>query len=204
MLPCFPSCGRDVVKGKIMMKRIHAPLDEAAILSLRAGDTVLLSGTIYTARDAAHARLDKTLDRHEPLPIDLSGQVIYYLGPAPAGPGRVIGSAGPTSSYRMDAYTPRLLELGLKGMIGKGRRSQAVKDAMKKHCCVYFAATGGAAALTAKCITKSEVVAYDDLGTEAIRKLTVEDFPVIVADDCYGGDQYVSGPAAYLEQLRRT
>ena len=149
-----------------------------------------LTGEIYTARDAAHKRMIETLDRGESLPLDMKGAVIYYLGPSPAREGRVIGSAGPTTSSRMDRYTPRLLELGMKGMIGKGRRSNEVIQSMKEQHAVYFAAVGGAGALLSKCIQKSEVIAYEDLGTEAIRKLYVEDFPVIVAIDANGTDLY--------------
>lgn len=173
------------------MKQIHTPLTDDVIETLHAGDHVLISGTIYTARDAAHKRLVEAIDAGLPLPFSLAGQIIYYVGPTPAKPGEVIGSAGPTTSYRMDAYAPRLIELNLKGMIGKGERSQDVKDSMTKHKAVYFAAVGGAAALISRSITAAEVIAYDDLGSEAIRKLEVKDFPAIVINDCYGRDQYL-------------
>ncbi|MBO7358421.1 MAG: Fe-S-containing hydro-lyase [Clostridia bacterium] len=171
-------------------KRLALPLSSEDILSLRAGDCVLLSGTVYTARDAAHKRIVETLERGENPPIDLDSAAIYYCGPAPAPEGWVIGPAGPTTSYRMDAYTPRLIREGLKVMIGKGQRSDAVMDAIKAHSCVYFAAVGGAAALLSKHITACETVAYEDLGAEAIRKLTFSDFPVTVAADCLGGSIY--------------
>ncbi len=171
--------------------KITAPLDDSLACLLKAGQDVLLSGVIYTGRDAAHKRLCELLDKGEPLPLDLHGQVIYFVGPTPAKPGEVIGSAGPTTSYRMDAYSPRLIaEAGLKGMIGKGGRGQSVIDAMKKYKCVYFAATGGAAALIAKCITACEVVCYNDLGAEAIHRLEVKDLPLIVATDSDGDDLY--------------
>lgn len=176
---------------------IQLPLDDAIIKDLRAGDSVLLSGSLYTARDAAHKRMLEALDKGESLPFDIKGQVIYYVGPAPAGPGYAVGSAGPTTSYRMDAYTPQLLNLGLKGMIGKGKRSAAVVDAMKEHNAVYFGATGGAAALIAKRIIKSEVIAYPDLGAEAIHRFEIKDFPVIVLIDSQGNNLYEIGPALY-------
>lgn len=164
---------------------------------LRIGDQVYISGVLYTARDAAHKRLVELLDAGKPLPVDLKGQIIYYVGPSPAKPGQVIGSAGPTTSYRMDAYAPRLLEIGLKGMIGKGSRNQEVKDAIVRHKGVYFAAVGGAAALISKCIKKAEVIAYPDLGPEAIRRLEVENLPVIVVNDAHGGDLYEEGVKKY-------
>ena len=170
--------------------KLHTPLTDEDVIALHAGDRVLLSGVIYTGRDAAHKRLFDLLQEGEELPIDLHGQVIYYVGPTPAKPGRVIGSAGPTTSGRMDAYAPALIANGLKGMIGKGQRNQAVRDAMEVYKAVYFGATGGAAALLARCIKKAEVVAYEDLGTEAIRRLEVEDFPVIVINDAHGADLY--------------
>lgn len=173
-----------------MERRIHLPLTPQDVKELCAGDYVYLTGEIYTARDAAHKRMIETFDRGESLPLDMKGAVIYYLGPSPAREGRVIGSAGPTTSSRMDRYTPRLLELGMKGMIGKGRRSNEVIQSMKEQHAIYFAAVGGAGALLSKCIQKSEVIAYEDLGTEAIRKLYVEDFPVIVAIDANGADLY--------------
>ena len=177
--------------------RLQTPLQDDDIEKLHAGDRVLLSGVLYTGRDAAHKRLFELLEAGQPLPVDLRGQVIYYVGPTPAKPGQVIGSAGPTTSGRMDAYAPALIAYGLKGMIGKGLRSHAVLDAMKEHKAVYFGATGGAAALLARRIKKAEVVAYEDLGTEAIRRLEVEDFPVIVVNDARGGDLYAEGVKAY-------
>ena len=180
-----------------MTKRIHAPLDPAQVASLRAGDAVLLSGTIYTGRDAAHKRLVALLDEGKPLPFDIRNQVIYYAGPCPAKPGDAIGSCGPTTSYRMDAYAPRLCDLGLIGMIGKGQRSEAVLDAIRRNGGVYFAATGGAGALIAGSVVSVRVVAFDDLGTEAIRELKVKDMPLIVAVDSTGGNLYEEGPRAY-------
>lgn len=179
------------------IKYIQAPLTDEVVEELRIGDQVYISGTVYTARDAAHKRLVELLDRGEEPPFDIKGQIIFYVGPSPAKPGAVIGSAGPTTSYRMDAYTPPLLALGLKGMIGKGSRSQEVRDAMVTHKAVYFAAVGGAAALTAERIKKAEVIAYPDLGPEAIHKLEVENMPVIVVNDCYGGDLYIEGMKRY-------
>ncbi len=173
-----------------MEKYIRAPLDTETISSLKAGDFVYISGTIYTARDAAHKRMSEALAGKGALPIELKNNIIYYLGPSPAREGRVIGSAGPTTSARMDKYTPALLDLGLKGMIGKGRRSKEVKEAVVRNGCVYFAAIGGAGALLSKAIKASEVVAYEDLGTEAVRKLEVENFPVIVVMDADGNDLY--------------
>lgn len=173
-----------------MEKHIKAPLSNETALSLKAGDYIYITGTIYTARDAAHLRMNETLDKNEPLPITLENNIIYYMGPSPAREGRPIGSAGPTTASRMDKYAPRLLDLGLKGMIGKGKRSDAVKDAIIRNGAVYFAAVGGAGALLSKSITASEVVAYDDLGTEAIRKLEVENFPVIVVIDAKGNNLY--------------
>lgn len=173
-----------------MEKYIRAPLDTETISSLKAGDFVYISGTIYTARDAAHKRMSEALAGKGALPIELKNNIIYYLGPSPAREGRVIGSAGPTTSGRMDKYTPALLDLGLKGMIGKGRRSKEVKEAVVRNGCVYFAAIGGAGALLSKAIKASEVVAYKDLGTEAVRKLEVENFPVIVVMDADGNDLY--------------
>lgn len=177
--------------------RIQLPLDDKTVRSLKAGDSVLLSGSLYTGRDAAHKRLIELLDKGEKLPIDIDGQVIYYVGPAPAQPGHPVGSAGPTTSYRMDPYTPRLIELGLKGMVGKGKRNQAVINAMKKHGAVYFGAVGGAAALIAKSITKVEVVAYPDLGAEAIHRFEIKDFPAVVLIDAEGNNMYEIGPALY-------
>lgn len=173
-----------------MEKDVHAPLDEETIKGLKAGDFVSITGTIYTARDAAHKRMAETLADGGALPIELKNNIIYYMGPSPAKGGRPIGSAGPTTSGRMDKYTPALLDLGLKGMIGKGRRNEAVKEAVIRNGCVYFAAVGGAGALLSKAIRKSEVVAYEDLGTEALRKLEVVDFPAIVVMDKEGNDLY--------------
>ena len=180
-----------------MQKKINLPLQENDLVSLRAWDRVLLSGVVYTARDAAHKRMVEQEKEGIPFPIDLRNQVIYYVGPTPAKPGEVIGSAGPTTSGRMDLYTPKLLEEGLKGMIGKGYRSEDVKQAMVTHKAVYFGAVGGAAALISRSIKSSEVIAYEDLGTEAIRKLTIENFPVFVINDVHGGDIYQEGVAKY-------
>ncbi len=173
--------------------RIETPLSDEDVERLKAGDRVLISGVIYTGRDAAHKRLVDLIDRGEELPLDIRGQIIYYVGPTPPRPGKPIGSAGPTSSYRMDSYSPKLMAKGLKGMIGKGMRSKEVIDAMKKYKTVYMAAVGGAAALIARRIKKSEIIAYEDLGPEAIRRLEVEDFPVIVVNDTWGNDLYVEG-----------
>ena len=169
-------------------------------MSLRAGDYVYLTGIIYTARDAAHKRMQETLERGEALPIELEGNVIYYMGPSPAREGRPIGSAGPTTASRMDKYAPELLDLGLRGMIGKGKRSQSVKDAMVRNGAVYFAAVGGAGALLSKSITASSVIAYDDLGTEAIRRLEVKNFPVIVVMDSVGNNLYETAVKEYARQ----
>lgn len=176
---------------------IKTPLRDEDILKLKAGDRVNLSGIVFTARDAAHARLVDLIAKGEKLPIPLQGQVIYYVGPAPAKPGEIIGSAGPTTSYRMDPFTPVLLKHGLKGMIGKGARSKEVREAIKKYGAVYFAAVGGAAALISRSIKRAELVAYPDLGPEAIRKLEVESFPLIVINDVYGNDLYEEGVARY-------
>ena len=180
-----------------MSKRIHAPLLAQELETLRAGDSVLLSGTIYTGRDAAHKRLCALVEKGEPLPFDPKNQVIYYAGPCPAKPGDAIGSCGPTTSYRMDAYAPTLCDLGLIGMIGKGQRSPAVIDAIRRNGGVYFAATGGAGALIAGSVKSAKVLAFEDLGTEAIRELQVEDLPLIVAIDAQGGNLYEEGPARY-------
>lgn len=177
--------------------KIKTPLDEAAVAGLKAGDQVSITGVIYTGRDMAHKRMVDALDRGEDLPFDMAGQVIYYVGPSPAKPGQVIGSAGPTTSYRMDAYAERLMEKGMKGMIGKGMRDKKVVEAMKKHRCVYFAAIGGAAALIARSIKSSEVIAYDDLGPEAVRRMGVEDFRAVVINDIHGNDLYDMGKAQY-------
>jgi fumarate hydratase subunit beta len=173
-----------------MDKHITVPMKKEIVTTLKAGDYVYLTGTVYTARDAAHKRMYEILQEGGELPIDIQGQVIYYMGPSPAREGRPIGSAGPTTASRMDKYAPQLLDLGLGAMIGKGKRNQAVIDAIVRNGSVYFAAVGGAGALLSKCITSSEVVAYDDLGTEAIRKLTVENFPVIVVIDKDGNNLY--------------
>ena len=173
-----------------MTKNITVPMDDNTKHELVAGDYVYLTGTIYTARDAAHKRMQESLDKNGSLPIDIKDQIIYYMGPSPARVGKVIGSAGPTTAGRMDKYTPGLLDLGLGAMIGKGKRTQAVMDAIVRNKSVYFAAVGGAGALLSKSIIKSEVVAYDDLGTEAIRKLEVKDFPVIVVADSKGNCLY--------------
>lgn len=170
--------------------KITTPLTKDKIKELKAGDMVYITGTLYTARDAAHKRMSEALKNGEKLPIDVKNEIIYYMGPSPSREGRPIGSAGPTTSSRMDKYTPDLLDLGLCGMIGKGKRSEEVKNAVIRNGAVYFAAIGGAGALLSKCITKSEVIAYEDLGTEAIRKLMVEDFPVIVVMDCMGNSLY--------------
>ncbi len=177
-------------QGRNRLLRIQTPLNDAVASELRAGDEVLLSGVLYTARDAAHARLVQLLRDGKPLPFDLTGSVIYYAGPTPAKPGRIVGSMGPTTSGRMDAYTPELLSAGLKGMIGKGRRSDEVVEAIKSNRAVYFAATGGAAALLSKHVVSCEIIAYQDLGCEAIHRLEVVDFPVIVINDSSGRDFY--------------
>lgn len=177
--------------------RITSPLGDADIAKLKAGTSVLISGVIYVGRDTAHRRLVQALDKGEKLPFDIKGQTIYYMGPSPARPGQVIGSAGPTTSSRMDAFTPRLLQAGLKAMIGKGDRSPAVREAIKKYRAVYLVATGGAAALISKSIKKSETIAYEELGAEAVLKLTVKDFPAIVANDMYGGDLFEQAKAQY-------
>ena len=173
-----------------MAKKIQLPITDEDIKSLKAGDSVLLTGTIITGRDAAHKRLFELIEKGEELPVDVRGELIYYVGPAPAKPGYAVGPAGPTSSYRMDKFTPALLDLGMKGMIGKGARSQEVIDAIVRNKAVYFAAIGGAAALIAKSIRKEEILCYEDLGTEAVRRYTVEDFPCIVAIDCEGNNVY--------------
>mgnify|MGYP001031426842 FL=1 len=182
------------------MKRLTLPLSDSDIKDLKAGETVLLSGTMLTGRDAAHKRLYELVEKGEKLPIDIKGELIYYVGPAPAKPGFAVGPAGPTSSYRMDKYAPTLLDLGLKGMIGKGARNQDVIDAIVGNGCVYFACVGGAAALIAKSIKKEEILCYEDLGTEAIRRYTVEDFPCIVAIDSYGNNAYTEGQKDYCRE----
>lgn len=183
-----------------MDKYISVPLTEEAAASLRAGDYVYLTGIIYTARDAAHKRMAEALERGEQLPLDMKNNVIYYMGPSPARSGRPIGSAGPTTASRMDKYAPALMDLGLKGMIGKGKRSQGVRDAIVRNGAVYFAAVGGAGALLSRSITASEVIAYEDLGTEAIRKLEVKDFPVIVVMDTHGNDLYETAVREYCRE----
>jgi fumarate hydratase subunit beta len=179
--------------------KIQPPLTEDIIEKLKAGDRVVISGVIYTARDMAHKYMVEGHKKGEPLPFDVKGQILYYTGPTPAPPGKPIGSAGPTTSYRLDKYTPYLIELGLKGMIGKGPRGQEVKDAIKKHKAVYFAAIGGAGALISKTIRKAAVIAYPELGTEAIMKLEVEDFPAVVVNDVHGADLYRIGVEQYKE-----
>ena len=183
-----------------MDKYIKVPFLEEEIKDLKAGDYVYLTGTVYTARDAAHKRMQEALDRGEQLPFDVTGNVIYYMGPSPAREGRPIGSAGPTTASRMDKYAPRLLDLGLKGMIGKGRRTREVLDAVVRNQGIYFAAVGGAGALLSKRIRSSEVIAYEDLGTEAIRKLEVENFPVIVVADRYGNNLYETAIREYRKE----
>lgn len=183
-----------------MEKHITAPLQKEEISKLKAGDYVYITGTIYTARDAAHKRMAETLNRGEKLPIEMEGTILYYMGPSPAREGRPIGSAGPTTASRMDKYAPRLLDLGLSGMVGKGKRSKEVRDAIIRNGAVYFAAVGGAGALLSRSITKSEVVAYDDLGTEAIRKLEVKNFPVIVVIDKDGNNLYETAIKEFCEE----
>lgn len=178
-------------------KQIQLPLTAEDVEGLRAGDRVLLSGPMLTGRDAAHKRLVDLLDAGDPLPIEIEGETIYFVGPSPAKPDQVIGSCGPTTSYRMDPYSPQLIALGLRGMIGKGARGPDVVEAMKKHGAVYFTAVGGAGALIAQSVESMEIVAYEDLGPEAIRRLVVEDFPVIVAQDAHGGNQYEAGINEY-------
>lgn len=183
-----------------MEKHIKAPISKEVSRKLRAGDYVYITGTIYTARDAAHKRMDDALKKGENLPVDMVGQTIYYMGPSPAREGRPIGSAGPTTASRMDKYAPRLLDLGLGGMIGKGKRSQAVQDAIVRNKAVYFAAVGGAGALLSKCIKRADVIAYDDLGTEAIRRLEIEDLPAIVVIDSEGNNLYETAVKEYAEE----
>jgi len=177
--------------------RLTTPLKREDVEGLRIGDRVLLNGVVYTARDAAHKRLVQLIEVGDPLPFDLEGAVIYYVGPSPAKPGRAVGAAGPTTSYRMDAYAPILIQRGLRGMIGKGKRNEAVREAMRNHKAVYFAAIGGAGALMARSILSAEVIAHPELGPEAVRRLEVRDFPVIVANDTHGGDLYEEGAKAY-------
>ena len=179
------------------MKHIKLPLDNETVAGFKAGDHILFTGVLYVARDAAHKLMVEALDSGNKLPFDVGGQTIYYMGPSPAKPGGVIGAAGPTTSGRMDVYTPRLLQVGLKGMIGKGARSSEVIDAMQKYKSVYFSAIGGAGALLSKSIKKAEVIAYEHLGAEALRRIEVEDFPAIVINDIHGGDLYKQGKAEY-------
>ena len=181
---------------------LKTPLSKQDLAPLKAGDTVLLSGVVYTARDAAHARMMELLDKGEPLPFPMEGAAIYYVGPTPERPGCAIGAAGPTTSGRMDAYTPRLLDLGLACMIGKGKRDAAVKEAVVRNGAVYLAALGGAGALMAQSVQTLEVIAWPDLGCEAVRRLTVEKMPLTVILDAHGGDLYEAGPAAYLETVK--
>ncbi|NFG42229.1 Fe-S-containing hydro-lyase [Clostridium botulinum] len=185
-----------------MKMKLHTPLTSEKILKLKAGDTILLSGIIYSARDAAHKRLIELLDKDEKLPLSIDNEIIYYVGPSPAKPGSVIGSAGPTTSYRMDSYAPRLLDLGLKGMIGKGARNEEVIESIRKNKAIYFGAIGGAAALIAKSIVKSEIIAYEDLGAEAIRKMEVKDMPLVVIIDSAGNNLYEIGQKDYLDTLK--
>ncbi len=184
-----------------MQKKITSPFNDKTIADLKAGDQVLISGVMYVGRDAAHKRLVEALNKGDKMPFDVKGQVIYYMGPSPTKPGNIIGSAGPTTSGRMDAYTPRMLEAGLKGMVGKGLRTKDVKDAIKKYKAVYLASVGGAAALIAKRIVKSEIIAYEELGPEALLRIEVKDFPAIVINDMYGGDLYEEGKAKYRKQM---
>lgn len=182
--------------------RLEAPLSLEDIESLRTGDIVRLSGTLYTARDAAHARIKEAIENGDPLPFDPEGQVVYFTGPAPAKPGQVLGPAGPTTASRMDPYSPLLIERGLRGMVGKGLRSEAVRRAMREHGCVYFGAVEGTAALLARCVKSAKVVAYEDLDAEAIRRLLVEDFPVVVVNDLHGGDLYLEGREKWRDAHR--
>jgi fumarate hydratase subunit beta len=186
-----------VSAGADGIKDLRTPLSDADVQWLKAGDRVRISGVIYTARDAAHGRLALLIEKGETLPIDVKGQIIYYTGPSPARPGGVIGSVGPTTASRMDTFTPALLALGLKGTIGKGHRGQPVKDALKQHKAAYFGSIGGAGAVLSEFVKKAEVVAYEDLGTEAIRRLEVDGFPAIVLYDCHGGDLYQEGQKVY-------
>ena len=179
---------------------LNCPLSYEDIEPLKTGDIVRLSGTLYTARDAAHARIKEAIEDGEELPFDPAGQVVYFTGPAPAKPGQVLGPAGPTTASRMDAYSPLLIERGLRGMVGKGLRSQTVRDAMSQYGCVYFGAVEGTAALLARCVKEVELIAYEDLGAEAIRKLTVDEFPATVVNDLYGGDLYREGRERWRKQ----
>ena len=185
-----------------MTKKITAPLSHEAARTLRAGDSCLISGTIYTARDAAHKRLCELIEKGEKLPFDVENSIVYFVGPTPAKPGQAIGSAGPTTAYRMDAYSPTLIREGLTGMIGKGKRGPEVIEAMKECGCVYFGAIGGAGALLSSCVKKAEIIAYEDLGAEAIRRLEIEDLPVTVIIDSEGNNLYETGRKAYLETVK--
>lgn len=189
-----------VTTGTDGIKELRTPLSDTDVMSLKAGDRVRISGVIYTARDAAHGRLAPLVEKGQRLPIDVKGQIIYYTGPSPARPGGVIGSVGPTTASRMDKFTPALLGLGLKGTIGKGYRGQPVKDALRQHKAVYFGSIGGAGAVLSEFVKKAEIVAYEDLGTEAIRRLEVEGFPAIVLYDCHGGDLYQEGQKVYARE----
>ena len=180
---------------------LEAPLSFEDIEPLRSGDVVRMSGILYTARDAAHARKAEAIKNNQPLPFDPEGQVVYFTGPAPAKPGHAIGPAGPTTASRMDSYSPLLIERGLRGMIGKGSRSDEVKEAMREHGCVYFGAVEGTAALLARCVKEAELIAYEDLGAEAVRRLVVEDFPVVVVNDLYGGDLYLEGRERWRREI---
>jgi fumarate hydratase subunit beta len=191
-----------VSSGQSAPVRLTAPLSPQGVDALHAGDRVILSGVVYTARDAAHARLVALLKEGKPLPFPTEGQILYYVGPTPPRPGAPIGSAGPTTSGRMDPYTPALLAAGIRGLIGKGSRSAAVREALVKHRAVYFAATGGAGALLARKIRSAEVVAWEDLGPEAVRRLVVEDFPLVVINDVFGNDLYEEGAARYRADVR--
>ena len=196
-MPQHPSQGGSAIEKSADKLRIASPIDAETIDKLRVGTQVLISGVIYTARDAAHHLLTQALDKGEKLPFDLEGQTLYYMGPSPARPGQIIGSAGPTTSGRMDIYTPRLIAAGIRAMIGKGGRSAAVREAIQKYKAVYFATMGGAGALLAKAITQTEVIAYEGLGTEAVLRLHVEDFPAIVANDVYGEDLFEQSKMKY-------
>lgn len=182
------------------IKDVTTPLGDEDVAALKAGDRVRISGVLYTARDAAHGRLLPLMEQGRPLPFDVRGQIIYYTGPSPARPGDVVGSIGPTTASRMDRFTPALLRLGLKGTLGKGYRGAAVKDALREYRAVYFGAIGGAGAVLSRHVKKLEVIAYEDLGTEAIRRLEVEGFPAIVVNDCHGGDLYQDGQKAYARE----
>lgn len=182
-----------------MVKKVILPLTEQTLADLKAGDSLSLSGVLYVARDAAHKRMVAALEEGKSLPFDIKGQTIYYMGPSPAPPGKIIGAAGPTTSSRMDSYAPRLIAAGLKGMIGKGARSAAVKEAMKNNKAVYLGAIGGAGALLSRSIIKSEVIAYEELGPEAVLKIEVNDFPATVINDIYGGDLYAEGKSKYTK-----